>query len=291
MTLLIDPAFKPEWRENVPEEVYHADKTAVNSSSLRKILKSPASFKASFWGEKQEPTDAMKFGTLVHQAILEGPKFRERYVVAPEFMGFTKDGRPSAQSAEAKRKKAEWYAEQEMMQRLVVTQEEMDKLMGMIDSVVNHKDAFSLLKNCVTEVSGYFACPKTGILNRIRVDALERNLNALIDVKTTTDCSIEAFSKTIWNYRYDFQMAQYGIGTEIISGKKMEFHAFIAIEKEPPYEVAVYVADEGLMSKGAEDYHKAMAKLAECIKTDKWEGYQASGIQNIGLPHWALQQL
>jgi hypothetical protein len=76
---LIDLTLKPHWKENLDNETYHADKSAVGSSSLRKILKSPLSFYSDFFlSTPQEKTDAMRFGELVHVAVLEGSKFLER---------------------------------------------------------------------------------------------------------------------------------------------------------------------------------------------------------------------
>lgn len=286
--MLRTPDFKPHWKEGLSNDEYHADRGTVSSSGLRRILKSPRSFRAAIDGPPDEPTDAMKFGTLVHQVVLEGPEFLKRYVVAPtEFVGLTKDGRESTSSKEAKEKKAAWYAEQVLAGSIIVTQQEFDDVRGMLDSVVGHPDAFALLKNGVTEVSGYYADPETGILCRIRPDFLSTDLMALVDLKTTTDCSEREFARSIWTWRYDIQIAMYGDGVEQIEGRKIEHHAFIAVEKRKPYECAVYHADQALLEKGLEDYRRGLRILRKCIDSGQWPGYQQR-IGTIGLPSWAL---
>jgi hypothetical protein len=285
---LIDLTLKPHWKENLDNETYHADKSAVGSSSLRKILKSPLSFHADFFGErKEEKTDAMRFGELVHVAVLEGSKFLERMVMAPKFTGLTKDGRESSQSAEAKRKKAEWYAEAESLNKLIVTEEEHDKILGIMKSITNHEGAMKLLKNGAREISGYFSDPQTGIVNKIRPDFVSFDLGTLVDLKTTQSVLKSDFQKTIWNYRYDFQLAMYGEGIKAITGNAPRYHAIIAVETNAPYEVAVYVADEGMISKGQEDYRMALDTLSECLATDTWPRYQKE-IEDISLPGWAF---
>jgi hypothetical protein len=109
----------------------------------------------------------------------------------------------------------------------------------------------------------------------------------MVDLKTTIDCSSEAFSKAMWNYRYDFQMAMYCEGIKQITGREVNHPVLLAIEKNPPFEVALYHCDAEVMSKGLQDYHRALAVLAECLKTNKWPAYQTS-MQSITLPKWAL---
>lgn len=279
MNNLIQEDFINHWKENQTSEEYHSNKNAVNSSSLIKIRKSPKSFKAAFLGEPKKPTDAMKFGTLVHTAILEGKDFDKRYAVMPEFGDLRKK--------ENKEAKLEWEVLNEG--RIFCSQEELDKVLKMIDSVMRHNDAFNLLKNGKTEVSGYFRDEETGIIQKIRPDFISNNLKAELDIKTTIDCSLEAFSKSIWNYRYDFQRAMYRAGIKAITGKEVEFSVFLAIEKEEPYECAVYIADDGMLDKAEQDYREALNKLKESIDNNYWESYQTRS-ETIGLPIWAYNQ-
>ncbi len=287
--MLAPPDFKAHWAEGVPNDAYHADRTSISSTGLRRVLKSPRTFRAAMDGPPVEPTEAMKFGTLVHQVILEGADFLKRYVVMPEFVGLTKDGRASTRSAAAAEKREEWLTEQALSGNIITTQKEIDDIRGMLDSVMAHEDAFRLLKNGVTEISGYFTDPDTGIKCRVRPDFLSFDLMALVDLKTTRDVEMEAFSRTIWNLRYDFQMSFYGHGVEQICQRKVDYHAFIAVEKEPPYECAVYIADQAMLEKGEEGFRCALRTLRSCIDSDKWPGYQ-QGMGNIGLPFWTLDR-
>lgn len=288
--ILVDKEIAPLWIENLDEEKYHGDKTAVNSNSLKKILKSPASFRAAFYGEK-EPTPSMKLGTLLHKAVLEGSDFLSRYVVMPEFWGYTQKGEKtnSANCKEVKEQKAAWMSEQVENNRIIVTQEEQKMIVGICESISNHKYAFDLLRNIKTEISGYYSDPVTGIRSRIRMDGLSNDGTYFLDVKSTQDCQERAFSRSIHNYRYDFQTGMYMEGAKVINEKPLDFAVLIAVEKEEPYEIAVYTADDTILETGATDYRRAMDRLALCLKEDKWDFYQQT-IQNIGLPYYALQE-
>lgn len=279
MSIIIDKTYKGQWIKN-EAEVYHGDKTAVNSSSLKTMIKSPLAFKNHFWSPPKEETQAMKFGTLLHKALLEGQTFLDQYVPWADFGDIRK----------TENKVAKQKFELENAGKIFVTQKELDDIRYMIDAVINHADAFALLKSGVTEVSGYFACEKSGIKQRIRPDFLAESLNVLVDVKTCRDLSREEFSKSIWNYRYDFQMAMYSEGIRRINGKRPDSHAWIAIEKGDNIDVAVYIADEGLLSKGESDYNFCMDRLEKALKTNSWEKYQPT-MQQIGLPYWALKEL
>jgi len=288
MNFRIDPSFTPVVHSSLSAEAYHADLTAVGSSQLKRILKSPASFKAQF-GASPEESDAFRFGTLVHLAVLEPQAFRERCVVMPEFSGTTKDGRPSSRSAEATTKRNEWIAAMKAENRITCTQEEMNALHGIVASVSRHSDAKALLQEGTAEQSIYFAHERTGVVNKVRPDWVNPRLRALVDIKTTQDCSLDAFSKTIWNYRYDFQMAMYseGVSQTLFRPKT---HAYIVIEKAAPYEVAVYYADDELLTLGWSDYNRANALLAKCLKTNDWDCYQQKA-EVIGLPAHAAGRL
>lgn len=290
--IIIDPNFKSLWRENLAAEEYHADRTAVNSSSLKTIRKSSHAFRRNFIeGRSKEPSPAMEFGTLAHLAILEGDSFRAKYIVMPEFTGYTKDGRLSSQSAEARDKKSAWEAEQELEGRLVVTQEELDKLFFMIDSVLNNQEASKLLKNGLTEVSGYYADPETGIVCRIRPDFISFDLNAMVDVKTVAKADIDWFRKNRvedYEFNYYFQMSMYDEGTSIISGKSVDYPIWILICNEEPFETIVVPMEQPYREIGGKEYHDALRKLKKCIETKAWD--KQPSLQQMHPSHWFMQK-
>jgi len=270
--------FKPHWRFDLTNEEYHADKTAVSSTGLKKILKSPLSFYSSHvLGIREEETDAFRFGSAFHMALLEPKEFAKSFIVAPEFKGL---GSVAA--------KKEWR-ENQKKDAVILKEKEYADLIEMINSVERHPFACSILKNGRSEVSGYFTDPVTGIKCRIRPDFMHLGEGVLLDVKTTTDVESKKFSRTLWEYRYDFQMAFYSLGMELITGKPVRYPLYLAIEKKHPFECAVYSVDDIVLQKGKSDYDIAMKKLKECIESRSWLGYQ-NKIETISLPYYALKE-
>ena len=278
--MIVSPDFENRWITDHPIDVYHADKSAVSSSALRQILKSPAAFYQAHYLRDETPdkvTKAKTLGSLVHMALLEGPKFLENFIVMPDL--------GDMRSSKNREARDVWLAENQT--KVVVKQDELDVIKGTIDSVIAHPDARHLLKNGVSEISGYYRDPETGIALRIRPDFFSPELMAFVDIKTTKDCAVNEFAKSIWNYRYDFQVGMYAEGIEQITGKKVDYVAFVAIEKEPPYEVAVYIADDAMLNKGRADYRKALKIFHDCLLKNEFPMYQQK-IQTISLPAWAF---
>lgn len=65
---------------------------------------------------------------------------------------------------------------------------------------------------------------------------------------------------------------------------------FIAVEKEPPYNVELYELDDEAIEAGRQEYLKDIETYKECLKTDTWHGYTTEQKINIlSLPAWALK--
>ena len=291
MSNLIMPEFVPETFENkwveLDNEVYHSDKTAVNSSSLRKMIESPMAYYDSYLNSAK-PTKAMNFGKLAHMAILEGDKFKEKYLVEPIFEGLTKDGRMSSQSASAKAKKAEWY---DSLQPgcVVVTQEEFDDLLRMIDSIINHPVAFPILSKGKSEIKGYYRDPSTGLKCRVMIDFTSFDLNTLIDFKTTSDIRWPKFRRSVEDLQYPFQMAMYRKAMELISGRLPDCDAWISIQSSSPFEVMVHEVSKEYQIIGDYEYERCIKLLAQCINNKKFPPAQT--VCEFGEPSsWYLQE-
>lgn len=259
---------------------YHMDQDAVSSSLLKLILKSPRSFLSQYrTPPDDEPNEALKLGSALHCLVLEPKLFTETYIQMPDF--------GDMRTKSAKDERSEWL--DKYPYGIALTKKMWDTVFAMGNSIQSHKDAKLLLKNGIAEKTIFYRDRETGLKCKIRPDYYNSNLGVLVDLKTTLDCTADSFSKTIWNYRYDFQMAMYLEGLNLLTGKLFEHGVFIAVEKEPPYEVGVYKVDADLLMKGRIDYRRALDLLSECISKNEWPGYQ-QGMKEIGLPGWALSK-
>lgn len=279
--IFAEEGYKSHWNESISEEDYHADKTAVNSSSLKHAVKSPRAFYASYFiGSGKEPTPAMKFGTLAHMAILEGTKFKDRYVLVPDF--------GDMRSKTNREKKAEWLVEQPKG-AVLCTAEERDSLFAMIDSMLSHEQAHKLLTDGKPEIAGYWRDKETGLRLRMKADFVSFNLNALIDVKTTQDTVWEEFRRSVERLRYDIQMMMYDDGVEQITGKRPDHRVWLAIESKMPFEVACFEVPPQYEATGKFEYRRALNTVAACARANNWPQRQAE-IEYGEMSAWFYKQ-
>lgn len=261
-------------------EQYHAN-AAVGSSMLKVILESPKRYKAQFIDKTIESKEsaALRFGSAIHLALLEPKAFKERYAIEPDLRRNTNLYK-------------EWkqHVQEATPNAIIVSQSEMDNLLGMIDSVLSHTDASAMLRKGVAEHSVYCDVPvevEVGgeivtVKGKARPDFLHEN-GDLVEVKSCRDAGFRKFRNTVWEYRYDVSAAYHRELVEMHYGRRNRNFWWIALEKEPPYEVAVYRANDMVLDRGEADFRKALWRLATCTRSGQWPGKQEQA-QDIDLP-------
>lgn len=258
---------------DLPNADYHA-LPSVSKSGLDLIARAPAYYR---WrrDNPQEPTEAMRLGTLTHTAVLEPDRFADEIVKAEKFDRRTTVGKLGAAEFEAQ------HAGKE-----VIEPEEFDQLMRIRDAVFAHPAARKALSDIAhVEASMFWTDPETGLDCRCRPDAFRTN-DIIVDLKTTKDASPEGFAKSIANYRYHVQAPFYMDGFKAATGREAKGFVFIAVETEPPHLVAVYVLNEIDQIRGRATYQRDLSTLRRCIDLDEWPGYP-DAVQEIRLPKWA----
>jgi hypothetical protein len=253
---------------------YHAH-PSISKSSLDKINRSIAHYLASL-ATPDKPTAAMALGTAVHTAVLEPETLAERFIVRPDFDRRTKDGREGF---------AAWLDEHSAQLgrgAQEITEAEMATTLACAEAVANHPVASDLLKGAAIERSVFWTDDETGIECRCRPDAMTSEY--IVDLKTTTDASLAAFTRSIGQRRYHVQEAFYLRGT----GLKRFY--FVAVETSAPYSVAVYEMCMESSQRGHEQMREDLKKYADWFWAAQsgsaaWTGYPDK-IQTIRLPGW-----
>jgi len=259
-------------RHDLTNAEYHAS-PAISKSGMDLIRRAPALY-AYRRDNPQEQTPAMRLGTLTHSAVLEPEVFAHSVIARPEGI----DRRTSAG-------KADWAAfEIQAEGREIITNEEGAKLAAIRDAVRSHPAAAKALAGSpVIEQSIFWDAD--GIACRCRPDAVTER-GVIVDLKTTRDASPEGFAKSIAQYRYHVQAAFYSDGYKAAFGEPPRGFVFIAVETEPPYLVAVYVASETMTSRGRIDYQTDLDTFRRCRDANEWPGYSDAPL-TIDLPKWA----
>lgn len=248
---------------------YHAD-PAVSASHLKEAMRSPYHYWARYLDPNRkpvEPTAAMRLGSLVHTAVLEPDELLQRYAVAG-------DRRTKAGKEQAERMVAEGLE--------AVSESDMALALGMAASVRNHPAAAALLSQGKAEQSFWWNDLSTGQRCKCRPDWYQGS--TIVDLKTCQDASPSAFASSVAKFGYHIQAAHYLAGLH-----GAERFLFIAVEKEPPYAVAVYELDQASMAVGRDLRNNALDVIATCKAADLWPGYGDTSVQTLSLPSWALK--
>ena len=210
----------------------------------------------------------MRLGSLAHCAILEPDELLQRYgVCGPRN---TKAGKEQAIAMEAEGIEP-------------VTSTDMALALSMAAAVRNHPAAAALLKQGKAEQSFWWDDLPTGLRCKCRPDWYYGS--TVVDIKTTTDASPQAFARAVATFAYHVQAAHYLAGLH-----GAERFVFCAVEKTYPHAVAVYELDAASMALGRTTRDNAMDVLAGCRAADAWPGY-GDTLQTISLPSWATNPI
>lgn len=251
----------------ITNEQYHAD-PAVSASHIKEAMRSPYHYWARFLDSNRkpvEPTAAMRFGSLVHTAVLEPEELLQRYGVAP-------DRRTKAGKEQAERMAADGIE--------AITEADMTMALSMAASVRNHPAAAALLAKGKAEQSFWWDDLPTGLRCKCRPDWYHGT--TVVDLKTCADASPAAFARSVATYNYHIQAAHYLAGLH-----GAERFVFVAVEKTAPYAVAVYELDAAAMALGRTMRDNALEVIATCKAADSWPGYGDTSVQTLSLPAWA----
>lgn len=251
----------------ITNEQYHAD-PAVSASHVKEAMRSPYHYWARFLDPNRkpvEPTTAMRFGSLVHTAVLEPEELLQRYGVAP-------DRRTKAGKEQAERMAADGIE--------AITETDMTIALSMAASVRNHPAAAALLAKGKAEQSFWWDDLPTGLRCKCRPDWYHGT--TIVDLKTCQDASPAAFASSVAKFGYHIQAAHYLAGLH-----GAERFVFVAVEKTAPYAIAVYELDQAAMALGRTMRDNALEVIATCKAADSWPGYGDTSVQTLSLPHWA----
>jgi hypothetical protein len=231
----------------------------LSNSGMGALAKSPAHYQEYLKAEFDTP--AMRFGRLVHTAILEPHLLN--------IAGFGGDRRTKEGKAE--------YAALAESGKEPVSVEEYDSIMRMRDGVL----ATGLIEGDF-EVPLLWTDSETGALCKGKADIITP-YGMIWDVKTTQDASDFVYS--VRKYDYDRQAAFYLDGANSISGAYGAAQAtgfgWIVVEKTAPFGVKIFTASQTTIETGRAKYRPLCALYAQCCFTGEWPNYNTTQYEVI----------
>jgi hypothetical protein len=265
-------------KRTLSNDEYHASE-GISKSGLDLIAKSPLHYWAKYIDPQREPRDptpSMRLGTAIHAAVLEPDRFAVEYRVAPDVDRRTKEGKAAFETFQ------QICAESKATP---ISASDFEICKAVSRQVRSHPTAQMLFDTGAAEQSAYWIDDETGVLCKCRPDWLTRQV--VVDLKSTTDASPQAFQRSAYAYRYHVQAAWYLDGLAAATGKRRDVFVFAAFEKDPPFACAFYYADESMIAAGRAEYRALLRQYAECLQTGKWQGYPIE-LQALTLPGWAV---
>lgn len=234
------------------EATYHAH-PALSSTQVKWLLDCPARYKWNL-AHPPAPKPAWDLGSAVHSKVL-GTGWEVEEV---EFDNWTTKAAREARDAA--------YAEG----RIPLLSKDLAVANAMAESVLAHPEAKRRLEHGNSEVSVFATDPETDIEMRCRFDRLEESHLWAVDLKTMAGAAtVAGFSKAVADFRYDVSRGHYLDTMQLATGERPEM-LFIAIEKEPPYFVAVFRLSNDEIEMGETEARAARAKLRACLDADIW---------------------
>lgn len=264
---------------DLDEATYHAH-GALSSTEARMLLRTPAEYR---WKKDNppliEPSAKFDIGSAVHSKVL-GTGYEIVEVEADNWM--SKAAKEAREQARAEGKVA-------------LLTKELGPIDAAAEAVLAHPGARQLFSQPGdAEVSVFATDLETGVDVRGRFDFLPTDFTlgapsrVAVDLKTTRDASPRGFTRSIADFGYDIQRAWYLDALHRITGEDAEF-VFVAVEKEPPYLVAVHQLPTIWAEMGVTKARKARQVYAECMASGEWPGY-GNEVFLLSPPTWLIYQ-
>lgn len=290
---------------------------ACSYSRLKLLQRSPAHLRWEL-DHPTPPSPAMILGSAVDCLVLEPARFNERFDVSRQCSGITKKHERCTKNGVFRMKPncfphdegkpaeiPEWYCSihadpldfPDLFDPItVLSKEDSDLAYNIAKAVKNHSTAGPLIDACDPQVSIVwdeilesaplgFGHPANKLLScKSRLDGLCEPMGLIIDLKTTTDATPEAFTRQLFNLGYHLQAAMYLRACKA-HGIEVEDYVIIAAEKDPPNSVACYRLRDSAIAVGDREITRLMDVYHHCLKTNTWPSYPEQ-VTDIGLPDW-----
>ncbi|MEM8636142.1 MAG: PD-(D/E)XK nuclease-like domain-containing protein [Pseudomonadota bacterium] len=288
---------EPGKYKNISLERYHNDTElfdgfSISSTGIKQVVERPS----LYWAYSPYNPDRFEkksnknldFGRAAHHLLLSEVGFARHFALRPEKAPDGRVWHPSNNSCKA------WLEEQASLGKTVITQEDIDHLRHMRNSLARNPLIFSggILNG---EIEQTLVCRyggDKGLWLKSRPDIMPSDGNTFVDLKTAHDLSDEGLEKAIHKYGYYLQAALMRIVARTLDIPFEEF-VFVFVETKPPYDVRVEQLKDNALDIGERDVRQALRTVEACISRGEWPGHAGFDYTPgyVDLPYWATQQI
>lgn len=239
----------------------------LSFSSIKEFAKSPAHY-VHYVNAKREPSDAMKFGSLVHALILEPETVNDRFCPMPDVDRRTTEGKKKWQEAEAEANgketvsSAQWYNANSMVDMMRESKEYND----IISRLISKEKKFEY------EISGL---PFTGYIDGEGDDFF-------LEVKTIDDASYSNLQRRFSDFKYHWQGGLYSM----VTGKRC---IYLIIQTGPVFDFGFMIPDDEFIEIGKYSVRKMAENFLTCMIAEGFNvgiDWKANKDNSLSLPGW-----
>lgn len=236
---------------------YLGKKDHISASDIKNFLVSPRYYQYKRNEEvKSEKERHFIIGSALHELILEPEAFKSNYIVSPKFDMRTTVGKTAF---------AEFQAQSEG--KVMLNIDEYEMIVKMAESAIKNDTFKELIVDSYRELSCYSIDEKTGLPIRMRPDSFAKNKNTITDIKSCQQSNYKSFKGDVYKYGYSISTAFY------MDFLKRENYVFCAIEKQAPYQTALYMLDDEIIEYGRQQYRMALDLIKWSKDNDLWVEY------------------
>lgn len=275
---------KPGIYPNLSNEHYHKSEGLSNSKmSLLLPPSCPANFRYHEDHVEHKDSDAFNLGTAVHTLCFEPLEFKNRFFVVQEVPKRNSNLGKAAYEGMIKN----------AGNKMIIDKDDLKIVQDMTNAVTGHQVWKNLMAKVNRENSPTFIEHSLAwidedhnVLLRSRPDFYTNDL--IIDLKTTKDSTLQAFSKSVAEYAYHRQAALACAGLKALTGKDYTNVILFVVDKNPPHFARCYVLNQSAIMQGVVEYKKAAQVYAQCIQTHEWPGYPEV-VEDLDIPNYAYR--
>ena len=280
---------------NLPIETYHNDISlfggdwSISSSGLRKVIDRPLGWwcHSPFNPDRieQDSSTALNFGKAAHMLLLGEEGFAEEYSLRPAVIG----GKPwQGNRTECK----QWVADQIEAGRTVVTDEQINAIRSISDSLTQNELVRAGILNGRIERS---IIAKDGdIWLRARPDVMPNSGGDFVDLKTAASVDDDSLSKAIFQHGYHVQAGfMRMVARAVLGPDAFQSFTFVFVEKTAPFDVRVKQLKDVDIDIGERHARLGLTIMNRCIEEGRWPGYDGFGDSAawIEMPSWGRTRI
>lgn len=268
---------------------------AISRSDLMNMVKSPRHFWWHKLSGKADPVDTkpMQLGTGLHALVIEADRFADWVAVVPDDVKRPTKAQINAKNpAEKTVELIQWWDDFNARNgdKIALRESEVADLREMADAILSDDRASHYLSGRGhTETTTMWIDEETGLHMKYRSDFTASNFKLGIDIKTTANAGKKRFRNSMVDYGYDIQAFMWFEAMRALGHDPQEFK-FVCVEKEAPFCVGLYNADDDVLRSGEKRYREMLANVKRCMDTDEWPSYTPD-FEDIGLPAWHMYEI